>query len=180
MEVYPQDEEAYNFMVYMYHQFIFHYSKSYDLNQRWVEQFPEDLSSRVGFAENHFTTAQFSACDQQIRLLLKEQELSYNDKIVLQGILIANAFASRISGSVVANEFAALRKEIAMQEDDFTVNWVFNGTKNFIGQNNNLKPYQNWLLAFFDALVQDNKVAIERDLEKLEGELAPLLETLPE
>ncbi|WP_162344137.1 tetratricopeptide repeat protein [Cyclobacterium salsum] len=180
LEVYPRYEEAYSYLVYYYHEVVFEFSQAFTLNQRWLEQFPLDLSARTDFAEKHFTTARFSACAQQIRLLLKEQELPVSSKIALQGIQIANAFASQLSGSMVAKEFAALREEIAMQENDFTVQWVLYGTKYFIAQSNILTPYRNWLLAFFDALLQENKPAIERDLEKLQGELTSLLETLPE
>jgi hypothetical protein len=80
----------------------------------------------------------------------------------------------------VPAHFAALQEEVARQEPDFTVQWIFDGTKNFISHDDTLAPYRNWLLAFFEALSQGNKAAIEQELMKLQEALAPLLATLPQ
>jgi hypothetical protein len=79
----------------------------------------------------------------------------------------------------VPAHFAALQEEVARQEPDFTVQWTFDGTKNFISHCDTLAPYRNWLLAFIEALTQGNKTAIQQELKKLQEALAPLLETLP-
>jgi hypothetical protein len=79
----------------------------------------------------------------------------------------------------VPAHFAALQEEVARQEPDFTVQWTFDGTKNFISHYDTLAPCRNWLLVFFDALTQGNKTAIQQELKKLQEALAPLLETLP-
>ena len=131
------------------------------------------------FAEKHFTTAQFSESTKQIRALLEEPEIAASSRIVLQSTLIASAFASRLSKSVVTEQFATLQEVIAKQEPNFTVQWTFDGTKNFINHYGPLAPYRNWLLAFFEALTRGNKPAIQQELNKLQGELTHLLETLP-
>jgi hypothetical protein len=46
----------------------------------------------------------------------------------------------------------ALVAEISSQPAKFKVEWSFEGTKHFIGKNERLSPYRNWLEQLFEAL----------------------------
>ena len=174
LEVYPQYETAYNFAVYYYHEFAFDYAQAYALNEQWLKQFPDSLSTRTDFAEKQFTTARFSACAQQIQSLLTEPMLSASNRVALRGTLLANTLASGRAEAEVQQQFATLQEEIAHQEADFTVQWTFSGTKNFISQYEGLAPYRDWLLALFDALDQEDRDAILAALDELEATLPTL------
>ncbi len=55
---------------------------------------------------------------------------------------------------------------IAAQPADFNVNWNFAGTLHFIGQNEKLANYREWLRQLFSAVKAENRDAILKALRE--------------
>ncbi|NUO82718.1 hypothetical protein HUU05_21815 [candidate division KSB1 bacterium] len=167
LKVYPQYEEAYQTASYLYHEALFNFTEAFVLNQNWLAQFSEDLSAQCDFAERHFTTSRFAACEQDLVGLLANAEVEPRTKIALRAIGIANALAQNQTQQVPA-ALETLQAAIAAQPDTFKVGWSFEGTKHFISTNETLAPYRAWLLQFFAALERkEGRAAILAGVEEV-------------
>ncbi|MDZ7369071.1 MAG: hypothetical protein ONB43_24935 [candidate division KSB1 bacterium] len=155
LKVYPDYKQAYQTASYLYHEVLHKYPADYasafTLNQNWLAHHPEDLSAQCDFAEKHFTTGRFAACEQRLAALLANAEVEPSTKIALRAIGIANALAQNKTQQAPA-ELGILQAALAAQPDTFKVGWSFEGTKHFISQNEKLAPHRAWLLQFFEAI----------------------------
>jgi hypothetical protein len=68
----------------------------------------------------------------------------------------------------ISEKFNALKKVVSNQPEDFIVDWVFNGVRHFIMQNQKLAPYQEWLDSLFHALEGENRDVIITNLGDVE------------
>ncbi|MCI0665857.1 MAG: hypothetical protein L0220_32780, partial [Acidobacteria bacterium] len=141
------------------------YNKAFELHQRWYSRFPEDRSILPDFAETHFTTGRFDECEKRVTELLADPEIQASAKIALRAIEIADLLALGQAKQISA-KIDALLTEISQQSATFKVGWSFNGTRNFIGQNEKLSAYRDWLRGVFDALAGKDRDTILQSLRE--------------
>jgi tetratricopeptide (TPR) repeat protein len=165
LTVYPDEEEAYTRASALYHDVLFKFDKAFALNQQWLARHPDDISAQADFAEKHFTTARFDECERRINALLVKPEVSGSTKSALRAIEIADLLALNQADKIPAR-MEALITEIARQPAEFKVGWVFDGTKHFIGQNEKLSPYREWLVKLFDAIGGKDRETIFKGLQE--------------
>jgi tetratricopeptide (TPR) repeat protein len=162
---YPNHEEAYLLLSMIYHEVLFRFDDAFVLNQQWVARHPDDISAQADFAEKHFTTGRFAECEQRINALLTKPEIPVDTKVALRVIEIADLLALGQSNQV-PTKMEALIAEVSKQPVEFKVEWFFNGTKYFIGQNEKLSPYRAWLGQLFAALANPNRDQILKGLNE--------------
>ncbi|NIR51754.1 hypothetical protein GWO43_24570 [candidate division KSB1 bacterium] len=167
LKVYPDYEEAYQTAGWLFHEVLFKYPEAYRLNQNWLVRHPQDRSAQMDFAEKHFTTERFAECEKRITALIANPEVESRVKIALRAIGMANLIAlNKIQR--VPDELETLITNTSAESDTFRVGWTFEGTKHFISTSDNeyLSAYRQWLLAFFQALEEENREAILRGLQE--------------
>jgi tetratricopeptide (TPR) repeat protein len=165
LTVYPDEEEAYTRASALYHDVLFKFDKAFALNQQWLARHPDDISAQADFAEKQFTMARFDECERRINALLVKPEVSSSTKSALRAIEIADLSAFNQADKIPAR-MEALITEIARQPAEFKVGWVFDGTKHFIGQNEKLSPYREWLVKLFDAIGGKDRETIFKGLQE--------------
>jgi len=144
---------------HIYHEKLFEYAKAFELHRKWLESSPDDLSALPDFVETHFTTGRFAECERRIAALLVNPGVESKTAIALRAIEIANLLALDKAGSIPAR-IDALLEAVARQPADFQDEWSFDGTLHFIGQNEKLSPYREWLRQLFNAVKAENRDAI--------------------
>jgi len=93
-------------------------------------------------------------------------------KIALRAIEIANLLALQKT-ELVPGKIEQLHEIMASQPEDFTVDWPFTGTKDFISHHETLVPYRTWLLQLFEALEGANRQAILVALQQARTHFQP-------
>jgi tetratricopeptide (TPR) repeat protein len=172
LQVVPGDSSAYHRASELYHNVLFKFADAFAVDQRWVEEHPEDLAARSHFAERHFTTGRFDAYTSCIIPLLEHPAVALPMQIALRAIEIANMLALQKTELVPGN-IEQLQEIIASQPEDFTVDWSFAGTKYFVSLHATLAPYRTWLLPFFEALEGANRQAILGGLQQAQAHFHP-------
>jgi tetratricopeptide (TPR) repeat protein len=170
LTLYPDYAEAYIRASALYHERLFKFEAAFALNQQWLARHPDDLAAQASFAENHFTTGRFSECGQHITALFGKPEVPVSTKTALQAIEIANLLALNQAGQVLT-KIGVLLGEVARQPAAFKVDWVFDGTRHFISQNEKLSPYRAWLELLFDALASKDRDTMLRALQEVKAKL---------
>ena len=151
LTIYPNNQKSYRFASDLYHNKLFKFEEAFALTQQWVIRNPDDLSAQSDSVEKHFTTGRFAECGQIIDGLLTKREIPVDTKFVVRAIAIANSLALNRPAQVPA-KLADLIAEVSAQPVEFRVEWSFEGTKQFIGQNETLSSCRAWLGKLFDAL----------------------------
>jgi tetratricopeptide (TPR) repeat protein len=165
LTLYPDSEEAYTRASWIYHEILFKFEKAFSLNQQWLAQHPDDLSTQANFAEKHFTTAHFDECARRINALLAEPKISADTKSVLRAIEIADLLALN-QADRVSPKMEALIAEVSRQPAEFKVEWALDGTRHFISQTEKLSPYRDWLDKLFDAIGGKDRETILKGLKE--------------
>jgi tetratricopeptide (TPR) repeat protein len=162
----PDDKQAYANASALYHDRLFRFEEAFALNQKWLARHPEDVSAQADFAEKQFTTGRFPECEQRINALLAKPEVPAKTKTALRAIEIANLLALNQAGQV-PGKIDALIDEVSRQPATFEVDWVFDGTRHFINQNEKLLPYRAWLGQLFDALHSKDRDAMLKAFQEV-------------
>ncbi|MEP7339742.1 MAG: hypothetical protein ABI977_18535 [Acidobacteriota bacterium] len=149
----------------LYHETLFKFSDAFELRRHWLEANHNDLSVLPAFAENYFSTGRFADCQERIVALLAKPEIDAGTKIALRMIEIANLLALGQAAEVLA-KLDQLSEAVAAQPVDFKITRTFNGTLHFIGQNEKLAPYREWLRQLFNAAQAENRDAILKGLRE--------------
>ncbi|MCI0690805.1 tetratricopeptide repeat protein [candidate division KSB1 bacterium] len=136
---------------FLFHEQQFNFPQAFAIDQQRQQLDSANISVQADFAEKHFTSGQFRACEKRLVALLVNSEIKQSTKIALRPIQIANALALDQAEKIPA-KLDTLQATIASQPDTFKVSWTFNGTKHFISTNEKLAPYREWLLQLFQAL----------------------------
>jgi tetratricopeptide (TPR) repeat protein len=163
LQVLPDDGAAHQKLGWLYHDILFTFDKSFDLQQQWLARHPDDLPSQTDFAESYFTAARFPECGQHIARLLNETAVPPDVKTALRAIELANLLALDQDDQVPA-KLEALIDEVRHQPASFHVGWSFDGTKYFIAHNEKLKPHRAWLGQLFEAFKADERGALVKAL----------------
>ncbi len=165
LNLYPNYREAYTIASRLYHDILFKFDKAFSADQQWLARHPDDLSAQADFAEKHFTTARFDECNRRINALLASPEVASSTKSALRAIEIADLLALN-QADRISTRMEALIAEVSRQNAEFKVEWVFDGTRYFISQTENLSPYRGWLDKFFDAIGGKDRVTILKGLKE--------------
>ncbi|WP_240761696.1 tetratricopeptide repeat protein [Nitrosococcus wardiae] len=172
LQVFPGNGEAYYAASVLYHEKLFAFEKAFSLSQQWLYSHPEDLEAHSQLAEQCFTTGRFAEALEHFARLLANPELDPQIKIPLQAFEVA-ALLGLNQKAVVPQKFKDLCVAIAHQPEDFSLEWTFGGSKYFITQAEQLRPYRAWLLELFAALEEKNRDAIlscfGEDVEQVSG-----------
>ena len=166
LTVYPDDIGAYQGLTSLFHEKLFKFSEAFELNQNWLKLHPEDVSALVDFAEKHFTTGRFVECEKRCKSLLASTDVSARDSIILTVIEIANLRAIN-NPELIPSKLDTLIETIASQNENFVIEWSFEGTKYFISNSEKLKASREWLLQFINAIERENRGAILKDLKAI-------------
>jgi tetratricopeptide (TPR) repeat protein len=170
LQVFPDDAAAYQKLGWLYHEILFTFDKSFDLQQQWLARHPDDLASQTDFAESYFTVARFPECGQYIARLLTNPNVPPDVKTALSAIEIANLLALDQDGQVPA-KLEALIDEVRQQPVSFHVIWSFDGTRYFIAHNEKLKPHRAWLGQLFEAFKAEEQDALLKALLETQARL---------
>ena len=166
LTIYPKYAIAYQMSASIYHGNLFNYAEVFRLNQQWLENNPGDLAAEADFAENHFTTARFTECEQRIGKLLARPDMETNAKVVLRTIEIANLIAMGKTNLVPA-KMGSLISAVSSQPADFQVRWQFDGTRHFIGQHEKLASHRAWVIQLLEAIGGGNREEILKGLNEV-------------
>src|SRR6185503_17807189 len=93
LKVRPQDAHALKQAVKIYQNEVFDFEAAFRLSQQWAERNPTDPQAQIGFADKHFSTGRFYDGVKLVGAILKNQNLSADDRIVLRGIEFINLLA---------------------------------------------------------------------------------------
>lgn len=165
----PDNEEAFSNLTGIYHEELFDFKSAYTVTERWLARHEGDLPIKVNFAESQFTTGRFAESLRLIKSLQAEPGVPADYKIGLHAIEIAGLLAAGQKDSVEA-KMEALIAEVDQQP----TGWTFNGTKHFIGQSEELKPYRDWLTRLMDAVKIQEREARLRTLRGIQAEFRRL------
>ncbi|MEK7833683.1 MAG: hypothetical protein AAB401_21530, partial [Acidobacteriota bacterium] len=165
LALYPNDKITYQRLSGIRHDISFEYEAAFKLHQQWLIQFPDDFLAMTAFTENHFTIGRFAECRERLAALLAKPELDAGWKIGLRLIEIASLLALGQVAEVPA-KLDLLSAAVAAQPADFKTTWTFYGTLHFIGQNEKLALYREWLRQLFNAVQSENRDAIIKGLSE--------------
>ena len=162
----PANGRALSGLNYINHEIFFNYDEAFRLQQQWARAYPDMLEVQADFAEKHFTTERFAECQRMIASLLQRQGLDASIEVALRAIEIANLLAQGKSKSI-DSKMALLIDVVRAQPGEFRVNWIFNGTIHFIGNNKKFAKRRTWLLQVFEAVKLADRDAIDNELKKV-------------
>ena len=117
------------------------------------------------FAQTHFTTGRFAECERRIAALFANTKVVVRTTSALRAIDIVNSLALNKADQVPAR-LDAMIQAIANQPVEFKVTWTFNGTLHFIGENEKLVVYRDWLKLLFSAADDENREAVLKVLRE--------------
>jgi tetratricopeptide (TPR) repeat protein len=163
--IYPDSRHEFHRASHLYQEKLFDFAADFELKRRWLETHPDDLSVRADFTESHFTTGQFAKCREQIAMLLARPDLAAEKKRALQLIEVASLLALGQTAQV-PTKLDALIEAIAMQPADFDIGRTFNGSLHFIGNQERLTAYHDWLRRLFGTTQAANRDAIVKGLRE--------------
>ncbi|MDQ3013893.1 MAG: hypothetical protein M3X11_24725, partial [Acidobacteriota bacterium] len=158
-------QRAYQRLSGIYHEKLFEYELAFKLHQKWLTNSPDDLSAMTDFAETHFTTGRFAEGERRIAALLANPKVEVSTASALRAIDVANLLALD-KADLVPAKLDAMIQAIASQPADFKINWSFDGTLHFIGQNEKLARCREWLRQLFNAAQAENRDAIVKGLRE--------------
>ncbi|HEX5701855.1 MAG TPA: hypothetical protein VFX97_01395 [Pyrinomonadaceae bacterium] len=158
--------EAYDKAASIYHDILFKFDKAFDLHQQWLAQHTEDISAQINYAEAHFSVGRFAECEQRVNALLTNPRVPVSTKTALRATKIASLLADGKASQVPVN-LDALIAEVAGQPAAFKVEWVFDGTRHFIDQNEKLSSYRAWLGRLFVALASKDRDTMLKALQNV-------------
>ncbi|MBL8188161.1 MAG: hypothetical protein JNK38_09140 [Acidobacteria bacterium] len=149
----------------IYHERLFEYELAFKLHQKRLADFPDNLNALVNFAETHFTTGRFAECERRIAALLANHQIAASTSLALRMIDIANSLAMN-QADQVPPKLEAIIRAITDQPENFKFTWTFNGTLHFMGENEKLAAYRDWLKLLFSAAEGKNRDAVLKVLRE--------------
>jgi tetratricopeptide (TPR) repeat protein len=162
----PQDETAYQLAAYINQEILFNYTEAFRLNQQWQENNQDPLSTQADFAVRHFTTARFIDCEKRITKLLAHGDKDAVTEIVLRVVEIANLVALG-KANLVLGKIDLLIATVTNQTEDFHVESLFDGIRNFVRQYEGFSFNRNWLEHLFDAIENKDRKTILKELQMI-------------
>ncbi|HEX9001232.1 MAG TPA: tetratricopeptide repeat protein [Blastocatellia bacterium] len=172
LTLYPNEQKPYQRLSGICHERLFKFELAFILSQKWLTNFPNDLSVLPDFAEQHFTTGRFAECQKRVTMLIAQPELDAGVKIALRLIEIANLLALGQAQQVPAR-LNFLSRAIEAQPAEFKIEWMFNGTLHFIGQEDKLATYREWLNLLFSAAEGASREAVLKALHEARASFKP-------
>ena len=160
-------------LVYLYHDNLFEYAKSYNIRKKWVATHPDDLSSQMCLAENYITVGKYREGEHLIALLLQKSEIDSLSKTKLYVLDIINSIAIQ-KPNTVKEKLDRLINAVFAQPESFSLEWTYTGIKNYIRKNKSLVAQRKWLLQFIGAMEKPDKNQTIVNLEAARIDFNPL------
>ncbi|HWN09110.1 MAG TPA: tetratricopeptide repeat protein [Pyrinomonadaceae bacterium] len=160
----PDNKDVYELVVSLNHDRLFKFETAFALYQQWMARHPDDIDTKIGLAEAHFTTGRFAECIKQINTLLSMPTVGVRSKTALRSLEIASLLADE-KGDQVLNKIDALIEEVSKQPAEFKLTWNFDGSRHFIDQNEKLVIHRVWLAKLFDALATQDRETMLKGLK---------------
>lgn len=169
-EQYPEDEEGYQLLAFLYHEDLYDYAAAFALHEDWLRRYPDYSASRFDMAENLFTLDRLEESETRINTILTDTSLKADEKIVLKALLIA-IYMSRGQKKPAHGLLQEILNILSGQPLDFRLTWNYGGTKQFVSQNKKFAISGPVLLKLFNALEITERARQRQILRALQKEI---------